>query len=235
MVLTWGMNWQLKTRSAMPAAAAAPGPKTAAAPAPIPTRVSNGLKEFLWLLSDAGKGKLLDLGQVSQNTLNFFIEKGFRVTTEDFLRSWREFMNVEEDRRRKVLLSKDGEFPSPDALAARFLEDILQYPPETFHGVLAWDLFDYMEPELLARVVSRLHDILRPGGLVLSLFHSRTPERYSRYRILENQTLEVLPTPPLAPHVRVFQNREILDLFGKFRSSKSFVGRDQIREALFLK
>ena len=111
MVLTWGMNWQLKTRSAMPAAAAAPGPKTAAAPAPIPTRVSNGLKEFLWLLSDAGKGKLLDLGQVSQNTLNFFIEKGFRVTTEDFLRSWREFMNVEEDRRRKVLLSKDGEFP----------------------------------------------------------------------------------------------------------------------------
>ena len=74
-----------------------------------------------------------------------------------------------------------------------------------------------------------------PVGLVLSLFHSRTPDKYSRYRILENQTLEVLPTPALAPHVRVFQNREILDLFGKFRSSKSFVGRDQIREALFLK
>jgi SAM-dependent methyltransferase len=221
------MNWQLKTRSAMPAAAAAPGPKTATGPVAVPTRASNGLKEFLWLLSDAGKGKLLDLGQVSQNTLNFFIEKGFRVTTEDFLRSWRGFMNEEEQ--------KNGEFAAPDALAAQFLEEILQYPPETFHGVLAWDLFDYMEPELLSRVVSRLHDILRPGGLVLSLFHSRTPDHYSRYRILENQTLEVLPTPPLAPHVRVFQNREILDLFGKFRSSKSFVGRDQIREALFLK
>jgi hypothetical protein len=229
------MNWQLKTRSAMSAAPAAPGPKTAPGPASVPTRASNGLKEFLWLLSDAGKGKLLDLGQVSQNTLNFFIEKGFRVTTEDFLRSWREFMNGEEEKRRKVLLSTNGEFASPDALAAQFLEEILQYPPETFHGVLAWDLFDYMEPELLSRVVSRLHDILRPGGLVLSLFHSRTPDHYSRYRILENQTLEVLPTPPLSPHVRVFQNREILDLFGKFRSSKSFVGRDQIREALFLK
>jgi SAM-dependent methyltransferase len=232
---TRSMNWQLKTRSAMPATAAGPGPKTATTPAPVPTRVSNGLKEFLWLLSDAGKGKLLDLGQVSQNTLNFFIERGFRVTTEDFLRSWREFTNEEEEKRRKVLLSQTGDFATPDALAAQFLEGILQYPPETFHGVLAWDLFDYMEPELLSRVVSRLHDILRPGGLVLSLFHSRTPDHYSRYRILENQLLEVLPTPPLAPHVRVFHNREILDLFGKFRSSKSFVGRDQIREALFLK
>jgi hypothetical protein len=36
-------------------------------------------------------------------------------------------------------------------------------------------------------------------------------------------------------HARVFQNREILDIFGKFRSSKTFVGRDQVREALLLK
>ena len=94
MVLTWGMNWQLKTRSAMPAAAAAPGPKAAAAPAPTPTRVSNGLKELPVALERFRQGQAAaDLGQVSQNTLNFFIEKGFRVTTlfEDFLRSWREF------------------------------------------------------------------------------------------------------------------------------------------------
>jgi hypothetical protein len=39
----------------------------------------------------------------------------------------------------------------------------------------------------------------------------------------------------LAVHSRIFQNREILDIFGKFRSSKTFVGRDQVREALFLK
>jgi hypothetical protein len=33
----------------------------------------------------------------------------------------------------------------------------------------------------------------------------------------------------------VFQNREILDIFSEFRTSKTFVGRDQVREALFLK
>ena len=119
-------------------------------------------------------------------------------------------MNGEEERRRKILMSKDGEFRRRMRWRRSFWKIFCEYPPETFHGVLAWDLFDYMEPELLSRVVSRLHDILRPGGLVLSLFHSRTPEKYSRYRILKNQTLEVLPTPALAPHVHVFQNREIL-------------------------
>ena len=59
--------------------------------------------------------------------------------------------------------------------------------------------------------------------------------RYCRYRVSPNQSLELLPTAPLAPHVRVFQNRQIMETFGKFRSSKTFVGRDQVREALFIK
>jgi hypothetical protein len=37
------------------------------------------------------------------------------------------------------------------------------------------------------------------------------------------------------PHLHVYQNREILNLFGRFHSSKTFVGRDQIREGLFIK
>jgi hypothetical protein len=235
------MNWQMKTRLVAPAStSSAPGPKTVSSTAPAAAvsngRVSNGLKEFLWLLSDAQRGKLLDMGQVSQNTLNFFIAKGFRISTEDFMRSWREFMDEEEERRRKTASNgKESDWPSFGTLAARFVDEIFQFPPESFNGVLAWDLFDYMEPELLSLVVARLHEILRPGGLVLAIFHSRPPGHYCRYRILENQTFELMPTQAFGPHVRVFQNREILELFGKFRSSKTFVGRDQLREALFIK
>jgi len=228
------MNWQVKRIPVATPTAMGPGPKAAVATASN-ARASNCLKEFLWLLSDVEKGKLLDLGQVSQQTLNFFINKGFRVSTEDFLRSWREYLAGEEERLRKAVPGADAERPTTDQLATRFLDDILQYPAETFHGILAWDLFDYMEPELLARAVERLHEIIRPGGLVLALFHSRPPVRYSRYRIFDDQSIELLAAPPLAPHVHVFQNREVLDLFGKFRSSKSFVGRDQMREGLFLK
>ena len=32
-----------------------------------------------------------------------------------------------------------------------------------------------------------------------------------------------------------YQNREIQDLFSRYRTMKSFVGRDQLRETLFIK
>src|SRR5450432_3554867 len=53
-------------------------------------RVSNGLKEFLWNLDGLGRGTLLDLGPAWQTTLSFFIERGFRVSSEDILRGWAE-------------------------------------------------------------------------------------------------------------------------------------------------
>jgi hypothetical protein len=233
------MNWQLKARPTSPAApAAGPGVKAVPQPPASTGRVSNALKEFLWLLSDIPKAKILDMGQVSQETLNFFIGKGFKVTTEDFLRSWREFMDAEEAQARKKgngASSAEMDSESQGALADRFLESLFRYPPESFNGIIAWDLFDYMEPWMLERVVVRLHSILRPGGVVMAIFHSRTPDGFCRYRIKPDSTLELLQVRPIAQHVHIFQNREMLDLFAKFRTSKNFVGRDQLREGLFLK
>ena len=57
-------------------------------------RVSNGLKEFLWNLDGLGRGTMLDLGPAWQTTLNFFIERGFRVTSDDLLHSWKDFMQL---------------------------------------------------------------------------------------------------------------------------------------------
>jgi len=232
------MNWQLKARPiSPPASAGGPGVKPVVAAPAATGRVSNALKEFLWLLNDIPKAKILDMGQVSQETLNFFIGKGFKVTTEDFLRGWREFLDGEEARARKSSSGANGaaQIESPGALADRFIENLFQYPPESFNGIIAWDLFDYMEPEMLERVVVRLHSILRAGGVVMAIFHSRTPDVFCRYRIRPDATLDLLPVRAFAQHVHIFQNREMLDLFAKFRTSKNFVGRDQLREGLFLK
>jgi len=48
-------------------------------------RLSNGLKEFLCQLDGIGRGHLLDLGPARQTTITFFIERGFKVYTEDLL------------------------------------------------------------------------------------------------------------------------------------------------------
>jgi len=231
------MNWMIKPRPGAAAAAAAPskpGPAASVSASAI-ARISNSLKEFLWLLSDAPHCRVLDLGPVWQSTVSFFVDKGYRVSTEDLLRTWKDFLTAEEERLRTAPVGVEGEKISQAMLAEKFLEGALRYPEESFHGVLAWDLLDYFDAEVVPRLMERLFHILRPGGALLALFHSRPAERFHRYRILDSQQVELLAAPTLAVHAHVFQNREILDLFGKFRSSKTFVGRDQVREALFLK
>jgi hypothetical protein len=70
---------------------------------------------------------------------------------------------------------------------------------------------------------------------VFAMFHSKKPESCQRYRVADSSTLQVIGAAPLVPAQRVYQNREIQDLFNRFRTVKSFVGRDQLRESLFVK
>src|SRR5713101_10186441 len=99
-------------------------------------RISNGLKEFLWNLEGLGHGKLLDLGPAWQTTLSFFIERGFRVSSEDILRAWKEFLTEDENRLKDAGTSGVHVDMTPQGRAKRFLTDNLQYPAATFDAVL---------------------------------------------------------------------------------------------------
>ncbi len=111
----------------------------------------------------------------------------------------------------------------------------MEYPNETFDGVLLWDLLDYLDSDLATRLVKRLTSLVRDGGVVLGIFHMRKPEAFHRYCVLDSQHLELIPgSRPFAPQ-HVYQNREISNLFSRYRSSKMFVSRDQFREGLFIK
>ncbi len=221
-------------RPRTPAGAPAPAVGTTRPPeSHESTRVSNGLKELLWNLDGLGRGSLLDLGAAWQTTLSFFIERSFRVSSEDLLRAWKEFLVKDEaDARGKMPESLDV---TPSGRAARFLESNLQYPEASFDAILVWDLLDYLEPAMGKQTVACLTELLRPGGVVFAMFHSKKPEGFQRYRVADSNTLQVISCPVLCPAQRVYQNREIQDLFGRYRTTKAFVGRDQLRETLFIK
>jgi len=204
-------------------------------PEPGSTRVSNGLKEFLWNLDGLGRGTLLDLGPAWQTTLTFFIERGFRVSSEDILREWKEFLTEEEKRLQEVSFAAGTVDMTPAGRAERFLAANFQYTRASFDAVLVWDLLDYLEPALAKQTVANLTELLRPGGVVFALFHSKKPEGFQRYRIADSNSLQIISSPVLCPAQKVYQNREIQDLFGRFRTMKSFVSRDQLRETLFIK
>jgi len=200
-------------------------------------RTSKGLKEFLWNLEGLGRGSLLDLGPVWQTTLSFFIERGFRVTAEDLLCAWKDFCRDEE---KHLQAASGGALDTSvdrtaEGRAVRFLEGNLRFPAASFDAVLMWDLLDYLEPPLARRVVSVVGEAVRPGGVVFAMFHSRKPAGFHRYRVADSMTLQMLPAAEIVPAQRVYQNREIQDLFAQYRSMKSLVSRDQFREVLFIK
>lgn len=197
-------------------------------------RVSNGLKEFLWNLDGLGRGTLLDLGPAWQTTLSFFIERGFRVSSEDILREWKDFL-AEEAKIRDLQNPPESLDLSATGRATRFLQANLQYAPTSFDAVLLWDVLDYLEPVLAKQMVASLTELLRPGAVVFAMFHSKKPETFRRYRVVDSNTLQVISASALCPAQRAYQNREIQDLFGRYRTIKSFVGRDQLRETLFIK
>src|SRR5689334_1826835 len=177
---------------------------TRAPESPESTRVSNGLKEFLWNLDGLGRGTLLDLGPAWQTTLSFFIERGFRVSSEDLLRAWKDFLGEEEAKLREATnrAAQHTLDVTPAARAARFLEANLQYPNSSFDAILLWDLLDYLEPLVAKQMVANLTELLRPGGVVFAMFHSKKPEGFQRYRVVDPATLQVISSPVLCPAQR---------------------------------
>ncbi|HEY6945506.1 MAG TPA: class I SAM-dependent methyltransferase [Candidatus Acidoferrum sp.] len=226
----------LTSRARTPGGSVPPAAGSTRAPVQLESnRLSNGLKELLWNLDGLERGALLDLGPAWQTTLSFFIERGFKVSSEDILRAWKAFLSEEERRLREDFAAGESLEMTPSARATRFLKDNLQYPRSSFDAVLLWDLLDYLEQALVKQVVVNITELLRPGGVVFAMFHSKRPEGFQRYRVLDSSTLQMVPTAIICPAQRVYQNREIQDLFGRYRTMKSFVGRDQLRETLFVK
>jgi hypothetical protein len=228
------------TAGSKPLAAAPPStstgsPGSSRAPEQAATRVSNGLKEFLWNLDGLGRGTLLDLGAAWQTTLNFFIERNFRVSTEDILRGWKNFLDEDEAALRENAALRETLDTTSEGRASRFLKSNLQYKPASFDAVLLWDALDYLDPAMTRQTVACITELLRPAGIVLAMFHSKKAEAFQRYRVADSNTLQVVPARSLTPFFKVYQNREIQDLFRQFRTTKSFVGRDQLRENLFIK
>jgi hypothetical protein len=145
------------------------------------------------------------------------------------------FLDEEESRLREDGSLRDTLDITPRGRALRFLEGNLQHNKGTFDAILLWDLLDYLDPSLGKEMVAQLTELLRGGGVVFAMFHSKKPETFQRYRIADSSALQVVSTPVICPAQKVYQNREIQDLFSRFRTMKSFVGRDQLRETLFIK
>ena len=198
-----------------------------ARPAPIPAplemdRRSNGLRQFFENLPREGRLRILDLGGVSQANVNFIALQGHKLYTEDLLVSL---------ERIKAAMRDSG---APNGLPGRFIQENLNFPAEQFDGVLVWDTLEFLDEETLRAAISQMHAIVKPGGTLLTFFHTaakgETVHVY-RYQIRDYQTLHLHPRVS-RPLPRAFNNRNLERLFSNFHAVKFFLAKDNLREVI---
>lgn len=189
-------------------------------------RRSSGLAEFTRAIAGRESLCMLDLGPTSPLNIAHLTDLGHKVYNEDVLLASMDSSLAIKDEEGKSQLD-----------AARFLRENLVYGRELFDAVLCWDIPDYLHESLVKAMVERLHFALKPGGVLLSFFHTRDagPDApYYRYHIAGDDHLE-LQRGPRVRLQRVFNNRHIENLFRDYSSVKFFLARDHIREVLVVR
>lgn len=198
--------------------------QTGSAPA-APLRPSKGLKEFCAAIRLPEGLQILDLGAASQANVNFLTGLGHRLCTEDLHRCLELFSS-------RSMVTAD-----PDTEVERFFRENLQYQKCQFDGVLCWDLFDFLPDALLRPLVERLYELVKPGGHLLSFFHSGQPGQLipiCQYRIAAPDQLQVSERAP-GKLRRAINNRGIESLFHNYASLKFFLTKDSIREVVIVR
>ena len=189
----------------------------------VSTRQSRGLDHFFSYIRGQTGLSILDLGGVSQANVEFILNLGHRLSSEDFLRSMREAFGADDLTDQ----SNPGRIDY-------FLRQNLDYPEEHFDGVLVWDVLEYMSPALLTATVERLYRIVKPRSYLLAFFHAddklASVPRYA-FRIQDSANLHVTQHGSRVP-AQLFNNRSLERLFERFESVKFFLTKEHLREVI---
>lgn len=211
------------------------------------SRHSNGLREFTAALREPGLA-VLDLGHTSHANLSFLSQLGHKAYHEDLLLASADSRWLRPDAPLPAAEPKTASGgateppPAPLFDADAFLDANLRFAADSLDGLLMWDLPDYLPEPLVKPLVARLTAALRPNGVLLAYFHTRDAgpsAPFYRYNIQPSgEELSLRPSQSLPRPVvlaRIFNNRNIENLFAGFRSRKFFLARDNLREVLATK
>ena len=161
-------------------------------------RQSRGLEQFFSNIRDTTGLSILDLGGAVQQNIEFITNLGHRLTTQALMQTLDQTFGRDEG----------GEQVNP-SLIASFLQQNLDFPDNTFDGVLLWDCLQYMSPALLTAMLDELYRISRPHSYLLGFFNADDKSQISpncRFRIMSGNTLS-LSQKGMRKQAQAFNNR----------------------------
>jgi len=176
---------------------------------------SNVLRLFINGLERKKGRQILDIGPVCSENINFLAQHAMRLHVCDM------FLQLNQEQHKDLPISSFWKH--------------LDYQPESFDGILLWDLIDYLEDNEVSRLVELSIKMLRSGGLIMvfSLSEGSTQTAVNSFVINDNLQLDLRPQPHLSLSFHTRKNREVLSLFTSLSLVKSFIYHNGLRQFLF--
>jgi len=176
---------------------------------------SNALKLFMENIQRHQQAKLLDIGPVCQENIRFFAGKVWKHHVCDM------FIRLDRCIRKGSPVHQ--------------IWQELDYAPESFHGILVWELADRLDDRDVNRLVTLCHSMLKQGGmaLVMVMGDQIASSDTKSFVVGQNFQIYLRPQSHLNLPLRSRQNRDVLSMMTPFIPAKSFICRPGFMEFLF--
>jgi len=176
---------------------------------------SNALKLFIESIDRQSKGQILDLGPACHENIMYFTQWVQKLHICDMF-----------SRLAQYLYRKHPVYQ---------IWQQLDYPPNSFDGILFWELADRLDEQEVSTLVKLCHTMLKPGGLIVMfvLGEQRVSSIVNSFVIGQNFRVRLRPRPHLKLPLYDRQNRDVLAMMSPLTPVRSFVCRHGLREFLF--
>ncbi len=169
--------------------------------------------------------RVLDVGPTSPANVNFLTQAGHGVWMADLVGE--AMKGVYEQPAEEA-----GEAPGFDT--TNYFTQNMDFGGRQFDVVLLWTTLDYIPEPLVQPLIQQLHSVMKPGGRLLAIFHTKLigPNTdYYRYHLTESDDIDMQELEKF-PVKRVYTNRNIEKLFASFSNTRFFLAKDNLYEVI---
>ena len=189
-------------------------------------RKSPGIQCFFDRLADSAGLNILDLGMLSESTPTLVCSLGHSIYNASLLHSF-------EAAREAEAGPEEG---MERQAAGNFVRKHLDFRPDTFHGVLAWDVLQHLDEAAMLSTIAHLAKILRPDGMMLCLFHRKSAEPTIPVLNCDVDSTSTfwIKQADHRESSREFSVRELESLFPQFQAIHFYLMQDSLHEVLVI-
>ena len=191
-----------------------------------PTFPTSILKDFIAGMNRKTNPVVLDIGPVIGSNIEFFLNLGVKIYMEEFLAAYANpnYTTLVDD---KVTLDD-----------RKFFSENFDYADNFFDGLICWDFLSYLEPKFAKTFAERISAKMKPDSLILGFFHTQKregPVPLYKYRISSESLLEYVPLGQPMEIKKVYQTRDVTQLFSGYESQRFYLLKHSMLEVLLKK